>query len=186
MFFKPSAACFHPFIASRRYECAGRHRSPTNKAGAVLAQIPDASHAPVRVTNTVTIAGEAVKYVAETGMLPVLKPDGTSRASIFYTAYTRLGGQDKSKRPVTFCFNGGPGSASVWLHLGAFGPRRVKMNDNGSQPPPPFKLVDNEYSLLNASDLVFVDPVATGFSRPAKDEKVEALLRRLGGSGIGR
>jgi len=146
--------------------------APAGKAAVTLAQIPDASHAPVRVTNTVTIAGEAVKYVAETGMLPVLKPDGTSRASIFYTAYTRLDKTEKSKRPVAFCFNGGPGSASVWLHLGAFGPRRVKMNDDGSQPPPPFALVDNQYSLLNASDLVFIDPVATGFSRPAKDEKI--------------
>ncbi|MES1181056.1 MAG: peptidase S10, partial [Verrucomicrobiota bacterium] len=146
---------------------------PAVKASVTLGQIPDASHAPVRVTNTVTIAGEKVKYVAETGMLPVLKPDGTSRASIFYTAYTRLDGAEKAKRPVTFCFNGGPGSASVWLHLGAFGPRRVKMNDDGSQPAPPFALVDNQYSLLNASDLVFIDPVATGFSRPTKDEKIE-------------
>ncbi len=147
--------------------------APDGKSSVTLAQIPDASHAPVRVTNTVTIAGEAVKYVAETGMLPVLKADGTSRASIFYPAYTRLDGTEKTKRPVTFCFNGGPGSASVWLHLGAFGPRRVKMNDDGSQPAPPFSLVDNQYSLLNASDLVFIDPVATGFSRPTKDEKME-------------
>jgi carboxypeptidase C (cathepsin A) len=145
---------------------------PAAKVSTTLGQIPDASHAPVRVTNTVTIAGEVVKYVAETGMLPVLKPDGTSRASIFYTAYTRVDGREKAKRPVTFCFNGGPGSASVWLHLGAFGPRRVKMNDDGSQPAPPFSLVDNQYSLLNVSDLVFIDPVATGFSRPAKDEKI--------------
>lgn len=151
---------------------------------AVLAQIPDASHVPVRVTNTVTIAGEKVRYIAETGMLPLLKPDGSSRASIFYTAYTRLmekseSGKQKTEieqRPVTFCFNGGPGSASVWLHLGAFGPRRVKMNDDGSQPAPPFALVDNEYSILNASDLVFIDPVATGFSRPAKDEKAEQFF----------
>src|SRR5690348_601607 len=140
---------------------------------AVLGKIPDASHAPVRVTNTVTIAGERVTYVAETGMLPLLKPDGSSRANIFYTAYTRQNDASNSNRPVTFCFNGGPGSASVWLHLGALGPRRVKMNDDGSMPKPPFTMVDNQYSLLNASDLVFIDPVATGFSRPAKDEKAD-------------
>ena len=141
-----------------------------------LGKIPDASHAPVRVTNTVSIAGERVTYVAETGMLPLLKPNGTSRASVFYVAYTRTDGKPGVKRPVTFSFNGGPGSASVWLHLGALGPRRAKMNEDGSQPAPPFALVDNEYSLLNASDLVFIDPVATGFSRATKDEKPEAFF----------
>jgi carboxypeptidase C (cathepsin A) len=146
------------------------------KSDAMLAQIPDASRAPVRITNTVTIAGERVKYAAETGMLPLLKPDGTSRASVFYVAYTRLDATNLAARPVTFSFNGGPGSASVWLHLGAFGPRRVKMNADGSQPAPPFALVDNEYSILNASDLVFIDPVATGFSRAAKDEKADQFF----------
>ncbi|HEX7571414.1 MAG TPA: peptidase S10 [Verrucomicrobiae bacterium] len=151
---------------------------------ATLGKIPDASHAPVRVTNTVSIAGERVTYVAETGMLPLLKPDGTSRASVFYVAYTRVeekaeSGKPKAeteKRPVTFCFNGGPGSASVWLHLGALGPRRVKMNADGTLPPPPFGLADNEYSILDGSDLVFIDPVATGFSRPAKDQKSDEFF----------
>jgi len=161
--------------------------APATKDTNAIAKIPDASHAPVRVTNTVTIAGERVTYVAETGMLPLLKPDGTSRASVFYIAYTRVEkseiGNRKSemeKRPVTFSFNGGPGSASVWLHLGALGPRRVKMNDDGSLPAPPFALVDNEFSILNASDLVFIDPVATGFSRPAKDEKTDQFFGDAG------
>ena len=150
-------------------ETDGNHPADTN--GFTLARIPDATHAPVCVTNTVTIDGEPVTYTAETGMLPVLKADGTSRASLFYVAYTRQGVANKAARPVTFCFNGGPGSASVWLHLGALGPRRVKMNPDGSLPAPPFSMVDNEYSLLKASDLVFIDPVATGFSRVTKDEK---------------
>ncbi len=140
------------------------------------ATIPDATHKPVFTTNTVTIAGQRVTYVAETGMLPILKNDGTTRASVFYIAYTRIGESDKSARPVTFCFNGGPGSSSVWLHLGALGPRRVKMNEDGTLPKPPFGLVDNEYSILGASDLVFIDPVATGFSRPAKDEKADEFF----------
>ena len=140
------------------------------------ATIPDATHKPVFTTNTVTIAGQRVKYVAETGMLPILKNDGTTSASVFYVAYTRLGETNTAARPVTFCFNGGPGSASVWLHLGALGPRRVKMNPDGTLPKPPFGLVDNEYSILDASDLVFIDPVATGFSRPAKDAKREDFL----------
>jgi len=135
------------------------------------ATIPDATHKPVFTTNTVTIAGQRVTYVAETGMLPILKPDGTTSASVFYVAYTRQGETNKAARPVTFCFNGGPGSSSVWLHLGALGPRRVKMNDDGTLPKPPFGLVDNQYSILDGSDLVFIDPVATGFSRAAKDEK---------------
>ncbi len=138
-----------------------------------VAMIPDATHQPVQITNTVTIAGERVFYTAETGMLPVLKADGTSRASVFYVAYTRQDVTNPAARPVTFCFNGGPGSASVFLHLGALGPRRAKMNPDGSQPAPPFALVDNEYSVLNASDLVFIDPVATGFSRVTKDEKAD-------------
>ncbi len=138
--------------------------------------IPDASHKPVFTTNTVTIAGQSVTYVAETGMLPILKDDGTTSASVFYIAYTRLGETNLAARPVTFCFNGGPGSSSVWLHLGALGPRRVKMNPDGTLPPPPFGLVDNEYSILGTSDLVFIDPVATGFSRPAKDEKPEQFF----------
>ena len=138
--------------------------------------IPNATNKPVFITNTVTIAGERVKYVAETGMLPVLKKDGNTIASVFYVAYTKYGETDTSARPVTFCFNGGPGSSSVWLHMGALGPRRVKMNPDGTLPPPPFQIVDNTYSILNASDLVFIDPVATGFSRPAKDEKPEQFF----------
>lgn len=144
------------------------------------AAIPDATHKPVFTTNTVTIAGEAVKYVAETGMLPILKDDGTPRASVFYVAYTRLGQTNAANRPVTFSFNGGPGSSSVWMHLGALGPRRVKLNPDGTLPPPPFGLADNPYSLLGASDLVFIDPVATGFSRPAKDEKAEQFFGERG------
>lgn len=157
--------------------------SPATNAPAKneAASIPDATHKPVFTTNTVTIAGQRVTYVAETGMLPILKADGTTSASVFYIAYTRLNeksqvGNQKSEmeqRPVTFCFNGGPGSSSVWLHLGGLGPRRVKMNPDGTQPPPPFGLVDNDYSILGVSDLVFIDPVATGFSRVAKDGKRE-------------
>ena len=100
--------------------------------------LPDAASKPVRITNTVTIAGQRVTYAAETGMLPLLKTDGASRASVFYTAYTKLEETNKAARPVMFCFNGGPGSSAVWLHLGGLGPRRAKLNDDGTMPPPPF------------------------------------------------
>jgi carboxypeptidase C (cathepsin A) len=163
-----------PAGSPRSGEVAAGTNEPAAKAEA--GTIPDATHKPVLTTNTVTIAGQRVTYVAETGMLPLLKPDGTSRASVFYVAYTRTGPAGPAGRPVTFCFNGGPGSSSVWLHLGALGPRRVKMNEDGTLPAPPFGLVDNEYSLLSASDLVFIDPVATGFSRPVKDEKVDQFF----------
>lgn len=146
--------------------------TPSKTIGAV----PDASHKPVFTTNTVTVAGQSVKYATETGMLPLLKPDGSSRASIFYIAYTRLTDSHETPRPVTFCFNGGPGSSSVWLHLGALGPRRVKMNEDGTLPKPPFGMMDNPYSILDTSDLVFIDPVATGFSRAMKDEKPDSFF----------
>lgn len=143
-------------------------------------KIPDATHQPVCTTNTVSIAGKPVRYVAETGMLPLLKADGTTRASIFYIAYTREVPTNAAARPVMFCFNGGPGSSSVWLHLGALGPRRVKVKDDGTLPPPPFGLVDNEYSLLHQCDLVFIDPIATGFSRVTKDEKAQDFFGQTG------
>ena len=108
----------------------------TEEAKSPAATIPDATHKPVLTTNTVTISGQRVTYVAETGMLPLLKPDGTSRASVFYIAYVKKGETNDSRRPVTYCFNGGPGSSSVWLHLGALGPRRVKMNEDGTLPKP--------------------------------------------------
>ena len=178
---KIAALCL--FAAALSLRAADTNAPAAAPEKSSLAQIPDASHAPVRVTNTVSIAGERVTYIAETGMLPLLKADGTSRASVFYVAYTREEKAESGKRkaetaqrPVTFSFNGGPGSASLWLHLGALGPRRVKMNDDGSMPAPPFALVDNEFSILNASDLVFIDPVATGFSRATKDEKPDQFF----------
>lgn len=150
--------------------------APANTNAFSAAKIPDAAHAPVTITNEVTIGGQRIKYTAETGMLPILKTDGVSQASVFYVAYTRQDVKNRGTRPVMFCFNGGPGSASVWLHLGALGPRRAKMNADGSEPAPPFQVTDNEYSLLDNSDLVFIDPVATGFSRVAKDEKADQFF----------
>jgi carboxypeptidase C (cathepsin A) len=86
---------------------------------------------------------------------------------MFFVAYTKAGVEDMSKRPVTFTFNGGPGSSSAWLHMGAFGPKKVLLDDDGNPLPPPFKLVNNQFTLLDSTDLVFIDPVGTGYSRPA-------------------
>ena len=117
---------------------------------------------------SVTIDGEEIAYTATAGTLVLKEEDGTPRASVFYIAYVRDGVEDPAKRPVTFTFNGGPGSSSVWLHMGAFGPRKVKTDPEGYPPPPPFQLVNNDYSILDLTDLVFIDPVTTGFSRAAE------------------
>ncbi len=138
--------------------------------------IPNAKDRPVVTRNTVTIAGQRVSYVAETGMLPLLKADGASRASIFYVAYMKQDAGSMEHRPITFCFNGGPGSSSVWLHLGALGPRRVRLNEKDITQPAPLGLVDNEFSILNVTDLVFIDPVATGFSRPTKEDDAKQFF----------
>jgi carboxypeptidase C (cathepsin A) len=96
-----------------------------------------------------------------------------AKASIFYIAYTKNEVEDFGQRPITFSFNGGPGSSSVWLHLGVLGPRRVQMGDVDNPVSPPYQMVDNEYSLLDKTDLVFIDPVGTGYSRPVPGEEAK-------------
>ena len=126
----------------------------------------------VQTEHSVTINGQEIKYKATAGTILLRDEEDKPTASVFYIAYTR---QDTpgSTRPVTFSFNGGPGSSSVWMHLGLLGPRRVRLAEDGSALPPPYRLVDNEYSLLDETDLVFIDPVSTGFSRaiPPKEAK---------------
>ncbi|MEO6194481.1 MAG: peptidase S10 [Thermoanaerobaculia bacterium] len=117
--------------------------------------------------HSLTLDGKAYPYTATAGTLLLRNDEGTVTASVFYIAYTLDGVKDPAARPVTFSFNGGPGAASLWVHLGAFGPKRVARTDEGFALPPPGRLVDNENSILDASDLVFIDPVSTGFSRPA-------------------
>lgn len=110
-----------------------------------------------------------LEYTATTGMLPIRNKIGEVEAGMFFIAYTKKG-VDPKNRPLMFSFNGGPGSCSVWLHLGAVGPKRVHMTREGELPPPPYELTDNELSWLEDVDLVFIDPVGTGYSRPAKAE----------------
>ncbi len=95
------------------------------------------------------------------------------KAAIFYIAYTLDSDAESEKRPVTFSFNGGPGSSSVWMHLGLLGPRRVELDEEGKPFPPPYQLTNNEFSLLTHSDLVFIDPVSTGYSRTVPKEKAD-------------
>ncbi len=120
--------------------------------------------APVITHHQVSVNGKALKYSATTGRLPIKRGDGKIEAEMFFVAYT-LDGQEASKRPLTFAFNGGPGSASIWLHMGALGPQRVVLNPDGFLPPAPYRIEDNPYTLLDKSDLVLVDAIGTGFSR---------------------
>lgn len=116
----------------------------------------------------ITVRGNTIPYTATAARLPIKDKDGKTEAEMFYVAYTVDNGG--SKRPLTFAFNGGPGSATIWLHMGAFGPKRVKMLPNGFMPPPPFELEDNQNTLLDKSDLVFVDAVGTGYSRATNEQ----------------
>ena len=133
-----------------------------------------------QTAHTIVINGETIAYTATAGRL-VLKAEDEKegekpKASIFFVAYTRDRGPDMDEathaaaRPITFSFNGGPGSSSVWLHLGLLGPRRVVLEEDGRPLPPPYRLVDNTFSLLDKTDLVFIDPVTTGFSRAVPGE----------------
>jgi len=125
-----------------------------------------------RTQHTVVIHGQEVKYTATAGTIVLKAEDGEAKASIFYIAYTKDQAEEEPQyRPITFSFNGGPGSSSVWLHLGLLGPRRVPMDDSGKPLPPPYQLVNNEYSLLDVTDLVFIDPVTTGYSRAVSEEE---------------
>lgn len=129
--------------------------------------------APARtvVTNhKARIAGRDIFYQAAAGTLPVQNDAGETEADIFYVSYRVQQPPSSKPRPLLFVFNGGPGAASVWLHLGALGPRRVRMLPDGNMPAPPFELVDNASSWLDLADLVFVDPVGTGYSRAAKPD----------------
>ncbi len=157
-------------------EAKPSEKGPKASTKQPVATVPDASKPPVVTEHAITIDGKELAYKAEAGMLPLLKDDGSPRANIFYVAYTVGDDADAAKRPVVFCFNGGPGAAAVWLHLGGLGPRRARVNEDATLPPPPFELVDNEHTILPVADLVFIDPVATGYSRAAKDEKPEQFF----------
>ena len=119
---------------------------------------------------SVTIGRTKVPYRAVAGTYTMKEEDGTPKATFFYVSYTRTGVRDAAQRPVTFAFNGGPGSSSVWLHMGLFGPRRVPLGDADTPPVPPYRAIENEFSILDLSDLVMIDPVSTGFSRAVKKD----------------
>lgn len=125
---------------------------------------------PVETKHEMTVNAQTLKYTARAGIIPLKDEFDEIEAEIYFTAYELDGVETRSARPLTFVFNGGPGSASIWLHMGALGPKRVVMEPEGWMPPPPFRYEDNTYTWLDQTDLVFIDPVGTGFSRAAKEE----------------
>lgn len=133
-----------------------------------------AKEASVEVKSSVTkhmltVNGSQMPYTATAAQLPIRSDTGEVECRMFYVAYTK-DGASLDQRPVTFAFNGGPGSATLWLHLGALGPKRAPMNDDGSLPKPPYTAVDNAETWLDFTDVVCIDAPATGYSRLAKKE----------------
>jgi carboxypeptidase C (cathepsin A) len=132
------------------------------------------SPAPQVRESSILIAGKKIPYKVTIAKILIEQDDGKPRASIFHVSYVRTDVPDPAARPVMFAFNGGPGSSAVWLHLGVLGPKRVELPGNGTEAPrPPARVIDNPLSILDVCDLVFIDPVSTGYSRAEKDAKPE-------------
>ncbi len=123
---------------------------------------------PIHVVthHSATIGGQQVSYDATVGNIILRDEKDEPIGELVYTAYTRTGAGAGPQRPLLFAYNGGPGSSSVWVHMGLLGPRRVDIPDAEHAPPPPYHLVDNSWSMLDVADLVFIDPIGTGFSKP--------------------
>lgn len=143
------------------------------------AEVPEPVDNIVTTQHTLRLRGKDIKYTATVGTWvlkeEIEKEGHKAKAEMFFVSYTRDGVRNKNKRPLTFSFNGGPGSSSVWMHLGLLGPRRVPISSDDSQSAkrltPPFDITDNEFTLLEETDLVFIDPIGTGYSRPLSGEK---------------
>lgn len=157
---------FTIFIFMLQFNVSADIPQETKQPKAVKKEIPP----PVVTEHAIKIKGQLLKYRATTGYMEMKDESDKQQALIFYIAYTKTGA-DKKNRPVTFTFNGGPGSSAVWLHMGGLGPKRVKMSDDGLLLPPPYRYLDNENTWLEFTDLVFIDPVSTGYSRPAPGVK---------------
>src|SRR5215813_9338926 len=143
---------------------------PQQQRGPQERPSPSPEEPPIVTHHEIRAGGRVLRYTATAGMMPIKNRDGETEARMFFTAYTLDDAGAKTQRPLTIAFNGGPGSASVWLHMGAIGPKRVRMNSDGTMPAPPYELVDNEHTWLTQSDLVFIDPVGTGYSRAVRPE----------------
>jgi carboxypeptidase C (cathepsin A) len=165
----PLAAIIALTVSAQRGPNREPPSTPAQENNTPSAPPPKVEEKTSKTEHSIQINGQTIPYTAVAGTMLLKKEDGTPTASIFYIAYTKNGVSDLSNRPLTFAFNGGPGSSSVWLHMGTLGPKRVVMDPEGNPLPPPYKFTDNEYSLLDLTDLVFIDPVSTGYSRAVPD-----------------
>ena len=140
-------------------------------AAPVQAQEPTRDPGPARweTSHSIAIGDEPVHYNAVVSGITLTNDDGDPAAELWYTAYFRTNGAPSRARPLVFAFNGGPGSASFWLHMGIMGPRRVVTPEVGPQGAPPYPLEDNAYTILDIADIVMVDPIGTGFSHTLGD-----------------
>ena len=175
------------FLAAALFAVAPAHLHAQGRGGQPPAQNPPAQNPPAQApavsgpreeyfgaaeekvsttSHTVRIDGKDIKYTATVGTIPIRLDNNQVQARMFFVAYTK-DGEDPHTRPIAFLYNGGPGAASIWLHMGSFAPKHVQMADDGFQPAPPFRLDDNENSLIDATDMVFVDAISTGYSRIA-------------------
>jgi carboxypeptidase C (cathepsin A) len=144
--------------------------SAQQPAATAPAAAPELKESTSTTRHTIDIGGQRIAYTATAGTIVLRDDKQKPEASVFYVSYTRDDVTDRAKRPMFYSFNGGPGTASVWMHMGFTGPRKVVYDDEGMMPAPPFRLEDNAHSVLDIADIVFIDPVGTGFSRMAPGE----------------
>jgi len=174
-----------PFVSAQGGRGQNPNQQQTPSASADRETAGQAEEKISQTSHVLRLDGRDIKYTATAGTLPIRGEDGRVQARMFFVAYTK-DGEDVKTRPLSFLYNGGPGSATVWLHMGSFSPKRVQMADEGFQPAPPYHLVDNEDSLIDVSDLVFVDAISTGYSRavagvnPAQFHGQQGDLRAFG------
>lgn len=165
--------CFLVFYSLAAYAQQQAENKPAPKAGdkpADTAKEPPKEESSA-TDHTLKIGAQMVPYKATAGTIMLKNEKEEPTALVYFTAYTRSDIKDLSRRPLAFVYNGGPGSSSIWLHMGAFGPKRVGSVDVGGPTTAPFQLLDNSESLIDVCDLVFIDPVGTGFSHAVGDAK---------------
>src|SRR5205809_1960782 len=153
-----------PLVAQR--PAAAQPAAPAAERDTTAKPTPIPNEQSSVTDHTIRIGNQVVAYRATAATMLLKNEKDEAIGSLYYTAYTRTGTADQSQRPIAFIYNGGPGSASAWLHMGAFGPRRVVTSDAAFTPPPPYQMVDNPSTLIDVTDMVFIDPIGTGFSKP--------------------
>jgi carboxypeptidase C (cathepsin A) len=150
------------------FGAAAQQPSPSAPAGSGAAA--DLKEAVTTTKHAIDVGGQRIAYTATAGTIVLRDDKNKAEASVFYVAYTRDDVTDRARRPIFYSFNGGPGTASVWMHMGFTGPRKVVYEDEGMMPAPPFRLVNNDHAIIDVADIVFIDPVGTGYSRMAPGE----------------